>query len=94
MIAEPSRREIIRMIWAREMSAGEIAAGFEVTFGAISQHLGVLRRAGLVEVQKAGNRRLYRARRDALAPFEEILEQSWAGALQRLADTIEREESE
>ena len=53
-VAEPRRREILRMIWDQERPAGEIAAAFDVTFGAVSQHLRVLREAGLVEVRKDG----------------------------------------
>lgn len=92
VVAEPRRREIIRLVWEQEMSAGDIASRFDVTFGAVSQHLSVLREAGLVEVRRDGNMRLYRADRDALEPFRPILERAWAGTLQRLADTIEHHE--
>lgn len=90
VIAEPRRREILRLIWDAERPAGEIADHFEVTFGAVSQHLGVLRRAGLVLVRKDGARRFYRANRSALVPFEAMLEQMWAGQLHRLAELAEQ----
>jgi DNA-binding transcriptional ArsR family regulator len=93
VIAEPRRREILRLIWDEEMAAGEIAGHFELTFGAISQHLGVLRRAHLVEVRNEGNRRLYRADQDALAPYREVLETMWGDLLDRLKETAESEET-
>jgi DNA-binding transcriptional ArsR family regulator len=93
VIAEPRRREILRLIWDAERQAGEIADHFDVTFGAVSQHLGVLRRAGLVLVRRDGTRRYYRANRPALAPFEAMLEQMWTGQLDRLAELAERAEA-
>jgi DNA-binding transcriptional ArsR family regulator len=92
VIAEPRRREILRLVWDAEHTAGEIAAHFDVTFGAVSQHLGVLRQAGLVLVRRDGTRRFYRANRPALAPFTAVLEQMWAGQLDRLAELAEKQE--
>src|SRR5512132_3680745 len=57
-VAEPRRRQILRLVWDRERAAGEIAARFDVTFGAVSQHLRVLEDAGLVSVRRDGRRRL------------------------------------
>ena len=88
-LAEPRRREILRLVWDGEQTAGEIAAHFDVTFGAVSQHLGVLRQAGLVVVRRDGTRRFYRADREALAPFSAMLEQMWSGRLDRLAQLAE-----
>jgi DNA-binding transcriptional ArsR family regulator len=92
VIGEPRRREILRLVWDAEHTAGEIAAHFDVTFGAVSQHLGVLRQAGLVLVRRDGTRRFYRANRPALAPFAAILKQMWAGQLDRLAELAEEQE--
>ncbi len=89
VVAEPRRREILSLIWDDELAASEIAAEFEVTFGAVSQHLAVLREAELVTVRKEGNRRLYLADRAALAPYRGILESMWSDTLGRLASTIE-----
>ena len=50
VIGEPRRREILRLVWDRERTAGDIAGQFDVTFGAVSQHLAVLRDAGFVDV--------------------------------------------
>jgi DNA-binding transcriptional ArsR family regulator len=94
IIAEPRRREILRLVWDRELAAGDIAAGFDVTFGAISQHLGVLRDAGFVRVRRDGNRRLYAVDKDRIEPFRDILEAMWTDTLDLLAETIERDIAE
>ena len=94
VIAEPRRREILRLVWDAERQASEIAQHFDVTFGAISQHLGVLRQAGLVVVRRDGTRRFYRANREALAPFASLLQQMWTSQLDTLADLAERAERE
>lgn len=91
ILAEPRRREILRLVWDGERTAGDIASAFDVTFGAVSQHLGVLRRAGLVLVRRDGTRRFYRADRDALRPFASLLEDMWSDQLDRLADLAEGE---
>lgn len=93
VMAEPRRRRILSMLWEDELPAGEIARRFDVTFGAISQHLGVLREAGLVVVRKEGNRRLYRVDKDRLGPWRGVLESMWEDTLDRLADAVEREEA-
>jgi DNA-binding transcriptional ArsR family regulator len=93
-IAEPRRREILRLTWDRELSAGEIAACFEVTFGAVSQHLKVLRDAGLVTLRKDGTKRIYRADRKALGPLADYLQSMWAAKLDTLAQLAEQTEAE
>jgi DNA-binding transcriptional ArsR family regulator len=92
LIAEPRRREILRLIWDEEWAAGDIAGQFDLTFGAVSQHLAVLRRAELVQVRREGNRRFYKANRDALAPYRQVLETMWSDMLDRLNTTIESKE--
>jgi DNA-binding transcriptional ArsR family regulator len=92
VIAEPRRQEILRLCWTDERSAGDLAAAFEVTFGAVSQHLKVLRDAGLVTVRQEGTRRFYRADRVALGPLATYLETQWGGQLDRLAALAERTE--
>lgn len=91
-VAEPRRREILRLVWDAERSAGDVAAHFDVTFGAVSQHLAVLRKAGLVSVRKDGNRRLYRADRAALGPLAAWLESMWTAELDTLAELAEQVE--
>jgi DNA-binding transcriptional ArsR family regulator len=80
-IAEPRRREILRLVAQDEMAAGEIAAAFDVTRTAVSQHLTVLRNAGLITERREGTRRLYRARPEGLAGLREFLDGMWASSL-------------
>ena len=91
-LAEPRRREILRLVWDAELPAGEIAAHFTVTRPAISQHLRVLREAGLVTERREGTRRLYRARPEGLAALKEVLDGFWGGRLELLRVAAEREE--
>ncbi len=72
-LASPIRREILALIWDREVPAGEIAAAFAVTKPTISQHLAVLREAGLATTTAVGTSRRYRARRDALSGLHAAL---------------------
>ena len=69
-----TRREILARIWDRDLAAGEIAGTFALTPATISEHLGVLRRAGLVEMTKVGTSRRYRANPTALAGLHGALE--------------------
>ncbi len=94
MIADPKRREILRLVWDAERPASEIAEHFDVTFGAVSQHLGVLREAGLVVMRRDGTRRFYRADREALRPYSSMLRQLWGEQLDRLAELAEEVEHE
>lgn len=89
IVSEPRRREILRLVWSEELSAGEIAGRFDVTFGAVSHHLGILRDAGFLQLRRDGNRRLYRTDRDRLGPLAQALESMWTETLDRLADAVE-----
>src|SRR5690349_3826525 len=80
-LAEPRRRAILRLVTSGELAAGEIAAAFDVTRTAVSQHLTVLKNAGLLTERRDGTRRLYRARPEGLAGLREFLDDMWAGAL-------------
>src|SRR5687768_12087960 len=91
-IAEPRRREILRLVWDRELPAGQIASHFDVTHAAISQHLRVLREAALVTERREGTRRLYRASPEGLGELRAYLEAYWDEGLQRLKVAAEREE--
>lgn len=94
MLAEPTRREILRLVWRQERPAGEIAAHFDATFGAVSQHLAVLREAGYVRTRRDGSFRYYRADPDRLGPLAPALEAMWQGTLEQLARAVERDMSE
>ena len=80
-LAEPRRRAILQLVAHEELAAGEIAAAFDVTRPAISQHLTVLKSAGLVVERRDGTRRLYRARPEGLAELRELLDELWASSL-------------
>ena len=91
-LAEPRRREILQLIRDRELSAGAIASGFDVSRPAISQHLGVLKEAGLVTERREGTRRFYRARPEGLKELREFLEGFWTFSLQQLKREAEAEQ--
>ena len=90
-LADPHRREIIRLVRNDEMPAGQIAANFALTQQAVSQHLTVLKRAGLVDERREGTRRLYRFRREALEPVRQLLDEFWPDALERLKEAVQRD---
>ena len=91
-IAEPRRRAILRLVRADELSSGEIASQFDVTGPAISQHLGVLKEAGLVTERRDGTRRLYRARPEGLQELREFLAEFWDEGLDRLRAVAEHDQ--
>jgi DNA-binding transcriptional ArsR family regulator len=88
-LAEPRRRAILRLVAHNELAAGEIAGCFEVTRTAVSQHLTVLKNAGLLTERKVATRRLYRARPEGLAALREFLDQMWASSLEVARDLVE-----
>jgi DNA-binding transcriptional ArsR family regulator len=91
-LAEPRRREILALVRDRELAAGQIAANFDVTRPAISQHLGVLKQAGLVTERREGTKRLYRARPEGLTALRDFLDELWSDRLDALTREAEREE--
>jgi DNA-binding transcriptional ArsR family regulator len=93
-IASPRRREILRLLWQHDLTAGEIRDAMpDVTFGAVSLQLRVLLNAGLVERKTDRQFRVYRARRDALAPAASMFENMWTDALWRLKLRAELDET-
>jgi DNA-binding transcriptional ArsR family regulator len=91
-IAEPRRRAILMLVRDEPRSVNEIAAHFDISQQAVSQHLQVLREAGLVDVRREGTRRLYRVRPQGLAPLRTFLEELWDDRLDALKREAEREE--
>jgi DNA-binding transcriptional ArsR family regulator len=91
-IAEPRRRRILALVRDGELSAGEIAAQFDVSRPAVSQHLSVLKEAGLVSERRNGTRRLYQARPEGLAELKAFLDGFWDERLAALKREAEREE--
>ena len=91
-LVEPHRREILRLVQAQELPAGRIAAHFAVSRPAISQHLHVLRDAGLVTERREGTRRLYRARPEGFQDVARFIGEFWDANLARLKAEAERQE--
>lgn len=92
-IAEPNRRRILALVREGELSSGEIAAHFDVTHPAISQHLNVLKEAGLVSERRNGTRRLYQARPEGLGELKAFLEAFWEKGLDALKREAEQKEA-
>ncbi len=93
-LASPRRREILRLVWDGERSAGDIHRAMpDVTFGAVSQHLRVLGQAGLLAGRQDGRFRYYAARKQELGPLREWLESMWGDALLRLRIRAEMAEA-
>jgi DNA-binding transcriptional ArsR family regulator len=88
-LAEPQRRRILTLVRDGELPAGQIAEHFEITHQAVSQHLRVLRDAGLLRERRDGTRRLYAIRPEAIEPVRELLEELWPSSLQRLKAAVE-----
>jgi DNA-binding transcriptional ArsR family regulator len=92
-IAEPRRRQILELVRDAELSAGRIAEHFDVTRPAISQHLGVLKEAGLVSERRNGTQRLYLARPEGLRELQVFLDGFWDKRLDALRREAERKEA-
>jgi DNA-binding transcriptional ArsR family regulator len=90
-IANPRRRAMLELVWSDERTAGDIAARSGLSDSATSQHLRVLREAGLVRVRVDGNRRLYRSDPVRVAELRDALESFWGDRLARLRDELERD---
>jgi DNA-binding transcriptional ArsR family regulator len=94
LVAEPRRQEILRLVWWEELPVGALVERLQISYGGVSQHLGLLRDAGFVTVRQDGKRRLYRADREGLGPLAPVLESFWSGRLDRLAELAEQAERE
>jgi DNA-binding transcriptional ArsR family regulator len=92
VIAAPRRLRIMELIWDQELSAGDIAAQFEVSWSAVSQHLRVLKAAGFVLERREGTSRIYRADQAALGLLRSVVEDHWRRGLDRVRDLAEAEQ--
>ena len=92
VIAAPRRLRILELVWDRELSAGDIAAEFDVSWSAVSQHLRVLKAAGFVVERREGTSRLYRADQAALGSLRAVVEDHWRRSLGRVKDLAEAEQ--
>ncbi len=91
-LVDPNRRQILRLVHDEELPAGRIASHFDVSRPAISQHLKVLRDAGLVAERREGTRRLYRLRPEGFEDVLHFVEEFWDAGLARLKAEAERQE--
>jgi DNA-binding transcriptional ArsR family regulator len=88
-LAEPNRRRVLRLVAVREHTVGELVERLDARQSAVSQHLKVLRDAGLVEARAEGNRRLYRGRPEGLEPLYDFVRSLWPARLDALREVVE-----
>jgi DNA-binding transcriptional ArsR family regulator len=88
-IAEPNRRAILKIVARQELSAGEIANYFPISRPAVSQHLTVLKEAGLLLERREGTSRFYRTRPEGFRELKEFLESFWNEKLLKLKKVVE-----
>src|SRR5690349_1440156 len=94
-VAEPRRRAILTLLADQELPAGSIAAEFpSISRPAVSQHLAVLRDAGLLVERRDGTRRIYRTHREALAAMQQRMAQLWPSALDRFKAYVEADQED
>src|SRR3982074_1829948 len=91
-VAQPNRREILRLLSGRELSAGEIASHFTLTQPGISQHLKVLKDVGLVSERREGTKRMLSVRAEGLVELHDFLAEVLPSGLARLKEVAEKEE--
>ena len=91
-MSDPTRREILRLVKSEELPAGAIASNFPISRPAISQHLTVLKTAGLIDERRAGVKRLYRTRVAGMTELRAFLEMFWDVRLERLKAAVEAAE--
>jgi DNA-binding transcriptional ArsR family regulator len=92
VIAAPRRLRILELVWDRELSAGDIAAQFDVSWSAVSQHLRVLKDAGFVIERRDGTSRIYRADKAALGSLRSVVEDYWRRGLSQVKELAEAEQ--
>ena len=96
-IAEPRRREIIELLRGRQYAVGELVDRLRLPQPAVSKHLSVLRKVGLVSVRKQGQQRLYRLEAESLKPVHDWIktyERFWSHQLKQIKDRAERKTRE
>ncbi len=89
-LADPQRRRMLQLVRSHELAAGQIATHFDITQQAVSQHLRLLQRAGLLSERREGARRLYSLRPESLEPVRTVLAELWPDALMRLKHVVEQ----
>ncbi|HVC70885.1 MAG TPA: metalloregulator ArsR/SmtB family transcription factor [Acidimicrobiales bacterium] len=92
-LADPHRRHMLRLVRSSELAAGQIASHFDMTQQAVSQHLRLLKNAGLLSERREGTRRLYLLRPESLEHLSAVLTDLWPDALTRLKHAVEQGKS-
>ena len=91
-LADGTRRKVFEQLRDGPLSVGDVAARLPVSRPAVSQHLRVLKDAGLVSDERAGTRRLYRVEPDGIAELRDYLDDFWDRALAAFKETVEKED--
>jgi DNA-binding transcriptional ArsR family regulator len=92
-LADGTRRAVFEQLRDGPLSVGDVAARLPVSRPAVSQHLRVLKLAGLVSDERAGTRRLYRVEPDGIAELRDYLDEFWDRALAAFKEAVEKEET-
>jgi DNA-binding transcriptional ArsR family regulator len=93
-LGDPTRRAIFERLAEGPQAVGELASEFPVSRPAVSQHLKVLKDAGLVMDRRAGNRRIYQADPDGVAALRDQLDRFWNQALAAFKEVVEQDTQE
>ena len=93
-LADPTRRSILELVAERPRPVGELAKVLPITRPAVSQHLKLLKTAGLVVDRAEGTRRIYRASPDGLRDLRAQLDRFWNDALANFKDLVEQSQEE
>ncbi|WLR48017.1 metalloregulator ArsR/SmtB family transcription factor [Halobacillus litoralis] len=91
-LSVPTRLEILELLRDEELTSTEIASHFSISAPAVSQHLKVLEKSGLVKMRKEGVRRYYQVRREGFVDLKNFIDQFWEDSLIRLKEAAEEEE--
>ena len=92
-LSDPTRRQIFDRLSRKSLSVGELAEGLPVTRPAVSQHLKVLKDAGLVIVRTEGTRNIYRVDPRGVAAMRDYLDRFWQRALASFKEEVEKKEN-
>lgn len=90
-LAEPQRVRILRLVGDDELPAGAVAEHFDISPQAVSQHLRVLKDAGVLAERREGTKRLYSIRPEAIDSVRAFLEELWPSSLSNLKSAVERD---
>jgi len=92
-LSDPTRRQVFDRLSRKALSVGELAEGLPVTRPAVSQHLKVLKDAGLVVVRSEGTRNIYRVDPRGVAAMRDYLDRFWQRALASFKEEVEKKEN-